>query len=96
MHSEHVARRTWGNDRGGNLAQRPRSRKAYLGERLQEGRNQHGTERHMGRDSIYVNGKIITVDGADSVAEALAVKGDKILAVGSDSESGIWPASRPR
>lgn len=37
-------------------------------------------------DSIYVNGMIITVDAKDSVAEALAVKGDKILAVGSTSE----------
>ena len=35
-------------------------------------------------DSIYVNGKIITVGAKDSVAEALAIKGDSILAVGSD------------
>ena len=35
-------------------------------------------------DSIYVNGKIITVDAKDSVVEALAIKGDKIVAVGSD------------
>ncbi len=37
-------------------------------------------------DSVYLNGKILTIDPADSVAEALAVKGDKVLAVGSNSE----------
>jgi predicted amidohydrolase YtcJ len=33
-----------------------------------------------------VNGKIVTVDAGDSIAGALAVKDDKILAVGTDSE----------
>lgn len=37
-------------------------------------------------DSIYVNGKVLTIDPEDSIASALAVKGDKIVAVGSDSE----------
>ncbi len=37
-------------------------------------------------DFIYLNGKVLTADPEDSLAEALAVKGDKILAVGSDSE----------
>ena len=37
-------------------------------------------------DAIYVNGKVVTVDPHDSVASALAVKGDRILAVGSDAE----------
>lgn len=37
-------------------------------------------------DSIYVNGKIITVDATGSTAEALAVKGNKILAVGNTDE----------
>ena len=32
---------------------------------------------------ILFNGRIITVDGSDSVAEAIAVRGDRILAVGS-------------
>lgn len=32
---------------------------------------------------ILFNGRVITVDGSDSVAEAIAVRGDKILAVGS-------------
>ena len=37
-------------------------------------------------DSIYVNGKIVTVDAGDSIVQALAIKDGKILAVGSDSE----------
>ncbi len=37
-------------------------------------------------DSVYLNGKVVTVDPKDSIAAALAIKGDKILAVGSDSE----------
>lgn len=37
-------------------------------------------------DSIYVNGKVVTVDAKDCVAEALAVKGGKIQAVGSTGE----------
>ncbi len=37
-------------------------------------------------DSIYLNGKVVTVDSDDSVAEALAVRGDRIVAVGSNSD----------
>lgn len=37
-------------------------------------------------DSIYVNGKIVTVDSADSIHSALAVKNATVMAVGSDSE----------
>jgi predicted amidohydrolase YtcJ len=37
-------------------------------------------------DIIFVNGKIITVDSTDRVAEAVAVKGDKIVAVGTNAE----------
>ena len=37
-------------------------------------------------DTILLHGKIITVDSHDSVAEALAIRGGKILAVGSDAE----------
>ncbi|MBS1567428.1 MAG: amidohydrolase, partial [Bacteroidetes bacterium] len=36
-------------------------------------------------DIIYINGKIITVDSANSIAQAVAVKDGKILAVGSMS-----------
>ena len=35
-------------------------------------------------NSIYINGKIVTVDDDFSFAEALAIKGDKFVAVGSD------------
>jgi predicted amidohydrolase YtcJ len=37
-------------------------------------------------DSIYLNGNIITADANDSIAAALAVKGEQIVAVGSDEE----------
>jgi predicted amidohydrolase YtcJ len=33
-------------------------------------------------DMILVNGKVITVDGRDSIAEAVAIRGTKIVAVG--------------
>ncbi len=33
---------------------------------------------------VFINGKVITVDGSFSIAQAVAVEGDKILAVGSD------------
>jgi predicted amidohydrolase YtcJ len=35
-------------------------------------------------DIILANGRIITVDAADSVSEAIAIKGNKILSVGGD------------
>jgi predicted amidohydrolase YtcJ len=37
-------------------------------------------------DSILVNGNILTVDESDSVAQALAIKDGRILAVGTDEE----------
>lgn len=37
-------------------------------------------------DTIYVNGTIVTVDERGTIAEAVAVKGDRIVMVGSDSE----------
>jgi len=37
-------------------------------------------------DSIYLNGKVVTVDPKDSIVEALAVKDGKILATGSNAE----------
>ncbi len=41
-------------------------------------------------DSIYLNGKIVTVDPSDRIAQALAVKGSTILAVGSNAEIQDW------
>ena len=39
-------------------------------------------------DVAFVNGKIITVDEDDTVAEAVAVKGGRILRVGLDDYVG--------
>jgi urease alpha subunit len=37
-------------------------------------------------DLVLINGTILTVDAKDSVAEALAIRGGKIIAVGSKAE----------
>ena len=37
-------------------------------------------------DMVLVNGKIITVDGADRIAQAVAIAGGKIIAVGSTAD----------
>ncbi|MDZ7270943.1 MAG: amidohydrolase family protein [candidate division KSB1 bacterium] len=37
-------------------------------------------------DLVLFNGKIITVDPQDNIFQAIAIKGDKILAVGNDAE----------
>jgi len=36
--------------------------------------------------TVYTNGKVITVDEDFSIAEALAIRGDKVVAVGSNAE----------
>jgi predicted amidohydrolase YtcJ len=38
-------------------------------------------------DRVLLNGNILTVDARDSVARAVAIRGGRILAVGSDAES---------
>ena len=45
-----------------------------------------GPSAEQSADIALVNGKIITVDAADSVAEAVAVKDGRIVAVGSSAE----------
>lgn len=40
----------------------------------------------MHADYVFANGEVVTVDPADEVAEAVAVKGNKILAVGKTEE----------
>src|SRR6266496_5524845 len=47
-------------------------------------------------DSVIRNARILTVDAQFSTAEALAIGGDKILAVGTDREIGsfIGPSTR--
>ena len=37
-------------------------------------------------DLVLINGKILTVDAKDSIAEAVAIRGGKIIAVGSNAE----------
>ena len=36
-----------------------------------------------GADTVFLNGKIITVNPKDEIAEAIAVRGNRILRVGS-------------
>ncbi|MGO4706003.1 amidohydrolase family protein [Microvirga sp. 2MCAF38] len=43
-------------------------------------------ETGKGKTVLYRNAKVLTVDAAFSTAQALAVRGDRILAVGSDAE----------
>ena len=40
----------------------------------------------MQADTLYVNGTVLTVDDANRVAEAVAVRGDRIVGVGSSAE----------
>jgi predicted amidohydrolase YtcJ len=40
----------------------------------------------LAADAVFVNGVVVTVDDRDTVASALAVKGESIIAVGSDQE----------
>src|SRR5260370_27964638 len=47
-------------------------------------------------DVILINGKIITVDGKDSIAQALAIHDGKIVAVGSNDEIKARIAKHPR
>ena len=35
-------------------------------------------------DLVLYNGKVVTVDSAFSIAQALAIRGDRFVAVGSD------------
>ena len=47
-------------------------------------------------DLILTNGKIITVDQTFSIAQAVAVRGDRILAVGTDEEINRLAGSNTR
>lgn len=50
----------------------------------------------MDADLLLVNGKIITLDGSSRITEAVAIRGDRIAAVGAaaDLDARIDPASR--
>ncbi len=39
-------------------------------------------------DTVFVNGKVLTVDDRFSVAQAVAVKGERVMATGSNAEIG--------
>ena len=41
-------------------------------------------------DLVFSNGKIVTVDERFTIAQAVAVKGDRIVAVGSTRKSPGW------
>ena len=43
-------------------------------------------ERVLGADLVLVDGKVVTVDGDGTVAEAVAVKDGRVLAVGSTNQ----------
>lgn len=47
-------------------------------------------------DLVLINGKVITVDAKDSIAQAIAVKGDKIVKVGTTAQINtlIGPGTR--
>src|SRR5258708_39862052 len=47
-------------------------------------------------DVILINGKIMTEDGKDSIAQALAIHDGKIVAVGSNDEIKARMAKHPR
>ncbi len=40
----------------------------------------------MKADTVLINGKIITVDGCDSIAQAVAIRNGKIIAVGTNKQ----------
>ena len=40
----------------------------------------------MNADTVFINGKIVTMDESDSIAEATAVKYGRFLRVGSNNE----------
>jgi predicted amidohydrolase YtcJ len=41
-------------------------------------------------DLVFVNGRVVTVDAGFTVASALAVRGDRIVAVGDGDAAGSW------
>ena len=45
-----------------------------------------GAQTSDAADLVLLHGKILTVDAHDSIAEAVAIRGNKIVAAGSDSE----------
>ena len=46
-------------------------------------------EKHLMLDTVMINSKIIQVDAEDSVAEAIAIRDGKIMAVGSNKKKSF-------
>ncbi|MFK5923011.1 MAG: amidohydrolase [Verrucomicrobiota bacterium] len=44
-------------------------------------------------DTVFLNGKLLTVDAKQTVASAIAIKGDRIVAVGSDKQIKAYQGS---
>lgn len=49
-----------------------------------------------GADTLFLNGRVFTVDAANSIAQAIAIQGDKILQIGSDQEMRLLTAENTR
>ena len=47
-------------------------------------------------DVIFTNGKIVTVDPSFSIAQALAIKDGKLIAVGSNADALAQPLAGSR
>jgi predicted amidohydrolase YtcJ len=47
-------------------------------------------------DTILTNGRIITVDERFSIASAVAIRGDRIVAVGTERDVAAWAGTRTR
>jgi predicted amidohydrolase YtcJ len=53
-------------------------------------------DEHIAPDTVLINGAILTVDPEDSIAEALAIRGGKVIAVGTNNaiEKLIGPGTQ--
>jgi len=56
----------------------------------------HDLIEELGADLVLVNGKVITVDRSDTVAEAVAVRDGRILKVGTTAEIKLLAGDRTR
>src|SRR5678816_1734047 len=57
---------------------------------------ERGVEEAGGADLVLAGGSIMTMDSAHPTASAIAIRGDRILAVGSDREIKAWVGSQTR
>jgi len=56
----------------------------------------HDLIEELGADLVLVNGKVITVDHSDTIAEAVAVREGRILKVGTNAEIKLLAGNRTR